>query len=80
MHVCSRSGQVVILRHLIKCGAEVNLKDAEGNTPLHYGSMCGFPLIVTALLDAGADNTVANNEGKTPSDCAITDEVRQALN
>lgn len=36
---CALSGQVVQL--LLKSGADVDLADADGQTPLHYAALCG---------------------------------------
>lgn len=51
---------------LLKHGAEVNAKDAKGNTPLHLAAVYGDPEIVSALLTRGADSGAQNAAGQTP--------------
>lgn len=48
----------------------INHRDTNGNTILHHASMNGNDRIVELLLDNGADESIKNNEGKTPSDLA----------
>ncbi|KAJ1700331.1 hypothetical protein LUZ63_000110 [Rhynchospora breviuscula] len=51
----------------------VNERDKEGNTPLHFASMKGFPEVLLHLLKASkADTTQMNNDGKTALDNAIS--------
>lgn len=51
-------------------GAEVNLQDLEGLTPLHLATTYGNTRIVKMLLLAGADRTIRNNSGKIPIELA----------
>ena len=48
-------------------GANVDLQDAQGNTPLHraakYGSMCAIRCLI---LGGGANPTLTDNAGRTP--------------
>eukprot|EP00055_Hartaetosiga_balthica_P002827 m.5416 g.5416 ORF g.5416 m.5416 type:complete len:423 (-) comp2401_c0_seq1:893-2161(-) len=57
---------------LIEHGADVNTKDNEHNTPLHYAALYGMRLNMKQLLKAGADITAKNFEGKTPEQMAMT--------
>jgi ankyrin repeat protein len=45
-------------------GAIIDVKDNEGDTPLHIASLCGHLSIVKALLAVGADILVADNQGR----------------
>ena len=59
---------------MLKYGADVNLKDSTGNTPLHLGSRAGGSFeqdIFAKLLDSGADVTIANTNGDTPFHLAV---------
>eukprot|EP01064_Diplonema_japonicum_P025289 TRINITY_DN3646_c0_g2_i7.p1 TRINITY_DN3646_c0_g2~~TRINITY_DN3646_c0_g2_i7.p1 ORF type:complete len:269 (+),score=56.06 TRINITY_DN3646_c0_g2_i7:1943-2749(+) len=48
---------------LLSNGAEVDLRDSEGRTPLHYAQ---GPRMAKILLEAGADITARDNVGNLP--------------
>lgn len=61
------AGDLTAVRALLKPGAaNVNAKEADGSTALHYAADRGDLAIVEALLTAGADAKVANRYGVTP--------------
>jgi ankyrin repeat protein len=51
---------------VLKYGADIHLKDDDGDTALIYGVNRSQLDKVQALLDAGADVNVKNKDGKTP--------------
>ena len=51
-------------------GINLNACDADGDTPLHDAARFGHTAVVEALLRAGVDKTVKNNEDKLPADVA----------
>ncbi len=54
---------------LINRGANVNAKDKDGKTPLHYASRSDHHLgMVKYLISKGADIDVKDNSGRTPED------------
>ncbi|WP_265035252.1 MULTISPECIES: ankyrin repeat domain-containing protein [unclassified Wolbachia] len=54
---------------LVNRGANVNAKDKDGKTPLHYASQSFHHLdIVKYLISKGADIDVKDNSGSTPED------------
>ena len=57
---------------LIRRGVDVNAKAPDGRTALHYAAWQGVRAdYVEALLEAGADRTAQDADGKTPRDLAV---------
>jgi len=54
----------------IESGSNVNIKDADGWTPLHWACHYGYVEIAKLLLKAGAVANIKNKQGKTPLDVA----------
>lgn len=57
---------------MIALGADVNAPDNNGNTPLLWALSNGKLDILRTLINAGADPTLKNNEGKTALEKAAT--------
>lgn len=65
---------------MIRCGAQVNAVDHNGNTPLHlivnyHKAVTDFPTlhaIITALTENGAHTDSVNKRGETPLVAAAT--------
>lgn len=51
---------------LLKAGADVNLTDRNGCTPLYKAAYHGRPVLVDVLVQAGADLNKSDKEGQTP--------------
>lgn len=52
---------------LTKLGADINIQDAFGNTPLHISViMPDSEELIRFLLEKGADTTIKNKKGETP--------------
>jgi uncharacterized protein len=71
LHACvaiSQDGETV--RVLIEQGADVNMAQAGGYTPLHQAAANGRADLVQILLGAGADRAMLCHQGKTPADYA----------
>lgn len=56
--------------HLIAAGADPNIPDRDGWTPLHSCAFYHLPQLIPALLAAGADPTLRDNLAHTPADIA----------
>lgn len=57
-----------MLELLIAYGADPNIQDKQGNTPLHYASALGYVHSILRLLQVGADCRIQNKDGERPSD------------
>ena len=58
------------VRQLLKAGADVNSRQARGNTPLHTSAHLGDAASVEALLAHGADAALRSDDGKSAADYA----------
>lgn len=66
---------------LIRLGADPNIKDAKGNSPLHYAVRSLTPLdFAGKLLDRQADIEARNNDGQTPLMLAATRGAPELVN
>ena len=68
-----------IINLLLKAGADVNIKDNNGNTVLMWVSS-PYTRVFKLLLDAGVDINAKNNVGKTVLDMIKNSEFIQLLN
>ncbi|KAI6176795.1 Myotrophin [Aphelenchoides bicaudatus] len=55
IHNAADVGQLTALEVLISSGANVNQKDSDGQTALHYGASNGYYEVCKVLLEAGTD-------------------------
>lgn len=62
----AQEGKKPIVNILLEAGADVNMANAHGNTPLFVAAQNGHDVVVITLLQAGADANKANKTGKTP--------------
>lgn len=62
----ARTADVEASKLLLKSGADVNLPEPDGTTPLLWAVYHSSPDLVNVLLDAGADANLANDLDITP--------------
>ena len=69
-----------VVATLLKCGADANAQDGDGNTPLHVIVRYDQPMsdfnnlhnTITQLIDHGAHVDKVNNQRQTPIDVSTT--------
>jgi ankyrin repeat protein len=74
-----RDADAQAVRKLIDDGADVNTRDAEGNSPLILASFYASPECVALLLAKGADANAANKSGVTALIRAVTEPEKALL-
>ena len=55
LHVAAEKGRIIMVKTLLKHGAEVDLETADGDTPLDLSILAGRTQIAEILLTAGTD-------------------------
>lgn len=61
-----------MVRFLLSHGAECNLREKSGYTPLHWAASHGNLATIEALFAAGADPNALDARGQRPIDVART--------
>ena len=56
----------VFIEKLLRAGADINFKDEDGNTLLHYAAASSHPEIVKFFIEQGLDLEAKRNLGATP--------------
>lgn len=76
---CFDDGMTDIVRKLCKAGADVSIKDVNGDTPLHIAAKMGFPEIIKILIKYGANISEENNKGMTPIQVAAKKQKKESV-
>ncbi|KAJ2162713.1 hypothetical protein GGF46_000438 [Coemansia sp. RSA 552] len=72
LHAAASWGHTDLLRFLLDSGADVNITDSDGDTPLH---MCEDKACAELLVARGADMEKRNHEGLTPVYTTLENEA-----
>jgi hypothetical protein len=71
LHLVVQRRDVLWIRFLIQRGADPNIRNKKGLTPLQVATTLGFTDGVEALLKAGANVNVGDQTGETPLIAAV---------
>jgi ankyrin repeat protein len=74
-----RENDLPHLQALVAKGADVNVKDSRGETPLMYSAAVGSLTSMRFLIDKGADVNVQNQFGSTALIWSVTDLAKVRL-
>ncbi|CAB3402819.1 unnamed protein product [Caenorhabditis bovis] len=68
-----------VAQFLIASGADVNVVDQQGQTPLHFAAQCHRMRLSEQLMAAGANKNARDVDGKTPAECCDDPALRSLL-
>lgn len=77
LHFTAAIGNAECTRMLCEAGADIDLGDVQGYTPLHMAVGYSRTATVQVLLDFGADPETADKEGRNPVD--LVEKLRGAM-
>ena len=66
LHIVVKRGDEVYVRYLLQKGADANLRDGKGNTPLMLAIENGQSGMISLLIDGKANVNMGNAAGETP--------------
>lgn len=76
LHAAVSYSQVELLRYVLEQGGDVNIRDAEGDTPL---LVCESPEVFEILVAAGADPNAVNSDGEGILQKVVEDENEEMV-
>lgn len=79
LHIACGKGYLAVVLTLLDKGANPNVLDAEGWSPLHVAAYWGKTLLLEPLATFGADLEMMNNDNETPLDVADNATTREKL-
>ena len=79
LHLACSSGCMSVVQALIRAGANLDVVDLDGNSPLHLTVLGRHKEILQWMLKRGPDLTIRNLEGKTAADVADCDTLTVLL-
>lgn len=87
LHMASQRGRAGCVAKLLAARADANARDLDGRTPLHHAatgrglldSFEGKPEVAKLLIEAGADISAKDKQGRTARDVANIDEGHELL-
>lgn len=79
LHMTARRGNVALAVILLDAGAQLEIADSGGETPLRRAVNCSQGGMVDLLLARGADPLTRDKQGRSAHDAARHPEIRNAL-
>lgn len=79
LHMAARRGTMSTAEALLDCGANFEVRDSAGETPLRRAVNCGQKKVAALLLSRGADVRSKDRKGKTPVEAARTEAMKRIL-
>ena len=71
LNVAAQWDQAPVIIELVKAGADVNIADDRGRTPISYAAERGYDDCVALLVAYDADINIADKDGNTPMKLAL---------
>ena len=66
LHIVAKRGDATYLSYLLSRGADANMRDGQGNTPMMLAVEGGHPDMVEILAKKRANANLGNKAGETP--------------
>jgi ankyrin repeat protein len=80
LHRAVHTGNVDMVKFLVSRGADVNVKDNYGQTPVQIAAQLDDAEIIIHLVSNGAEINIKNSIGKTPLHDAVAHDQFQIVN
>lgn len=72
LHYACGTFMVDVVTILVEHGADINIRNIDGNTPFHFAAKTGSIDIVNFLLEKGGDTNAKNKKGNTPVNISVS--------
>lgn len=79
LHMAARRGNRETAEALLECGADLEARDSEGETPLRRAVNCNHAGVAALLIAKGADARSIGSKGLTPFAAARSAEMKRVL-
>lgn len=63
VHIAAQNCHQQLLEELVNAGADLDVRNAKGQTPLHMAVEYDFYFVAKFMIDHGADKDLENNDG-----------------